>query len=92
MPSSSPLDNLVRIGQLKPEPPDRDEFAGLLRSGRLRLEDAANQALSIESRFDLGYITDPKGKAKSVQLTLEGKAHAESVLRGRFGRGRGTDG
>lgn len=55
MPSSAPLDNLVRIGQLKPEPPDRVEFAGLLRSGRLRLEDAANEALSIESRFDLAY-------------------------------------
>ncbi|WP_067560555.1 hypothetical protein [Halofilum ochraceum] len=55
MPSSSPLDNLVRIGQLKPEPPDREEFAGLLRSGRLRLEDAATRDLSIESRFDLAY-------------------------------------
>jgi hypothetical protein len=55
MPSSAPLDNLVRIGQLKSEPPNRDEFAGLLRSGQLRLEDAANQALSIESRFDLAY-------------------------------------
>lgn len=42
--------------------------------------------------FELGYITDPKSKAKSVRLTPEGKAHAESVLRERFGRGGGTDG
>ena len=55
MPSDSPLDNLVRIGQLKREPPDRDEIAGLIRAGRVRLEDAANETLSIESRFDLAY-------------------------------------
>lgn len=55
MPSDSPLDNLARIGQLKREPPDREELAGLIRSGRVRLEDAANETLSIESRFDLAY-------------------------------------
>lgn len=27
MPSDAPLDNLVRIGQLKREPPERDEGA-----------------------------------------------------------------
>ncbi|WP_067560743.1 DUF6429 family protein [Halofilum ochraceum] len=42
--------------------------------------------------FDLGYITDPKSKAKSVQLTPEGKVQAERVLRERFGRGGGSDG
>lgn len=55
MPSDAPLDNLVRIGQLKREPPERDEIGGLIRSGRVRLEDAANETLSIESRFDLAY-------------------------------------
>ena len=44
-----PLDNLVRIGQLKAE------FDGLVRSGQVRLADAANAALSLESRFDLAY-------------------------------------
>lgn len=52
---SSPLDNLVRIGQLKAEPPAQAEFDGLLRSGQVRLADAANPSLSIESRFDLAY-------------------------------------
>lgn len=52
---SSPLDNLVRIGQLKAEPPSQAEFDGLLRSGQVRLADAANPALSLESRFDLAY-------------------------------------
>lgn len=49
------LDNLARIGRLKMEPPARAEFEGLLRSGRLRLVDAQNEALSLESRFDLAY-------------------------------------
>ena len=53
--SSSPLDNLVRIGKLKAEPPAQAEFDGLIRSGLVRLRDAENAALSLESRFDLAY-------------------------------------
>lgn len=51
----SPLDNLVRIGDLKAQPPDQDELQGLLRSGRSRLDDAGNASLSLVSRFDLAY-------------------------------------
>lgn len=53
--SHPPLDNLVRIGQLKTEPPAETEIHGLLRSGLRRLEDAAREELSLESRFDLAY-------------------------------------
>jgi hypothetical protein len=53
--TSSPLDNLVRAGKLKTEPPAQAEFDGLVRSGQVRLADAANAALSLESRFDLAY-------------------------------------
>ena len=53
--TSSPLDNLVRIGKLKVEPPAQAEFAGLVRSGLVRLRDAENATLSLESRFDLAY-------------------------------------
>ncbi|MEK7322169.1 MAG: hypothetical protein AABZ84_03720 [Pseudomonadota bacterium] len=53
--TSSPLDNLVRIGQLKAEPPAQAEFDGLVRSGRVRLKDAENASLGLESRFDLAY-------------------------------------
>lgn len=53
--TSSPLDNLVRIGKLKAEPPAQAELDGLVRSGLVRLRDAENAALSIESRFDLAY-------------------------------------
>jgi uncharacterized protein (UPF0332 family) len=49
------LDNLVRIGQLKPESPAQAELDGLLRSGRRRLADAERTELSLESRFDLAY-------------------------------------
>ena len=53
--TSSPLDKLVRIGKLKVEPPTQAEFDGLVRSGLVRLRDAENAALSLESRFDLAY-------------------------------------
>lgn len=53
---SSPLDNLTgHNGPLAAEPPDRNEFNGLKRSGLARLHDAANTGLSLESRFDLAY-------------------------------------
>ncbi|MDH3688182.1 MAG: hypothetical protein OEU36_01700 [Gammaproteobacteria bacterium] len=49
------LDNLVKIGQLKAEPPSEQEVAGLIKSGRARLKDSKIESLSIESRFDLAY-------------------------------------
>ena len=49
------LDNLVRISQLKAEPGTQGEFDGLMRSGKLRLHDAENEKLNLESRFDLAY-------------------------------------
>ncbi len=49
------LDNLVRIGKLKAEPPAPSELAGLLRSGQVPLADAERQELNKESRFDLAY-------------------------------------
>lgn len=53
---SSRLDNLIgHSGPLAAEPPDRDEFNGLKKSGLARLHDAANAGLSLESRFDLAY-------------------------------------
>ena len=49
------LDNLVRTGKLKAEPPSQAELDGLIRSGAVRLKDAENPTLSLESRFDLAY-------------------------------------
>ena len=53
--TSPELDRLVKIGQLKREPPSRAEIEGLIRSGEVRLDDATNDQLSPESRFDLAY-------------------------------------
>lgn len=53
---NSRLDNLTGFnGPLAAEQYDRDEFNGLKKSGLARLHDAANTALSLESRFDLAY-------------------------------------
>lgn len=53
--TSPELERLVEIGALKREPPSKREFEGLVRSARVRLADAANTELAIESRFDLAY-------------------------------------
>jgi len=54
MPSA--FENLCGQGKpLKAEPPDANEFAGLKRSGLVRLKDAATTSLSLEGRFDLAY-------------------------------------
>ncbi len=53
---TSPFENLCGPGKaLKAEPPDAKEFAGLLRSGKARLQDAGARNLALESRFDLAY-------------------------------------
>ena len=49
------LENLVRIGRLKPEAPAKEELAGLKRSAQSRLADAVRSDLSFASRFDLAY-------------------------------------
>ena len=53
---TSAFENLCGTGKpLKEEPRDAREFAGLLRSGKLRLRDAKQAGLSLEGRFDLAY-------------------------------------
>ena len=45
------LDNLVKIKQLKKEPPDQNEFDGMVSSAKRRLSDAQIEAVSEEGRF-----------------------------------------
>lgn len=52
---NEPLTNLVRIGQLKAEPPDQREIDGLIRSAGSRLTDAQNTSNASDSRFSLAY-------------------------------------
>lgn len=49
------LDNLVRIGQLKAEPPNAQEVARMLTMARTRLHDARVSGLSLEGRFTSAY-------------------------------------
>lgn len=51
----SSLENLARVGQLKPEPPSDDEIVTSLRKAALYLADAALPSLSPPSRFMLAY-------------------------------------
>ena len=53
--SSAELDNLVKIGKLKREPPGERELDGLRKSAETRLTDAERRDLSYDSRFDLAY-------------------------------------
>ncbi|MDT3311851.1 hypothetical protein QZR14_10825 [Pseudomonas sp. rhizo66] len=55
MGSNESLENLLRSGGLKAEPPDRKECEGLMRSAVDRLKDAQTSTLSFSSRFDLAY-------------------------------------
>jgi hypothetical protein len=53
--SKQELDNLVKIGRLKAEPPTRIEFTNMAESARRRLDDAQNEDLDPDSQFDLAY-------------------------------------
>lgn len=49
------LDNLVKVGKLKVEPPDQKEFEGMVNSAKRRLQDTAVEGLSEEGRFSSAY-------------------------------------
>jgi len=49
------LDNLVKIRKLNAEPPDKKEFAGMVRAGKTKLNDAQIEGLSEDSQFSLAY-------------------------------------
>ena len=49
------LEGLCKTGQLKTHPADRDEIGKLLAAAARNLQDAANQAISTETRFDCAY-------------------------------------
>lgn len=49
------LDNLVKIQKLKLEPPDQNEFDGMLTSAKRGLQDAKVEGVSEEGRFSLAY-------------------------------------
>ena len=57
------LDNLVKIRRLNKEPPDQNQFDGMVKSAKTRLLDIEATDLSEEGRFALAY-----GAAHSLAL------------------------
>jgi len=53
--STAQLGNLVKVGQLKQEPPDQKQFDSMIRSARIRLADIDAQGLSGAGRFSAAY-------------------------------------
>lgn len=49
------LDNLVKIKQLSKEPPDQNEFDGMVAAAEIKLQDIKLQGLSQSSQFTLAY-------------------------------------
>jgi hypothetical protein len=49
------LDNLLKIGQLKSHPPNKDEIQRLLGAAQGNLVDAQVETISVETRFDAAY-------------------------------------
>jgi hypothetical protein len=49
------LDNLVKVGQIKHEPPDQNEFDGMVASAEIRLNDTKLESLSQDIKFTLAY-------------------------------------
>jgi hypothetical protein len=49
------LDNLVKIKQLKAEPPAQNEFDGMVNSAKRWLRDSQVESLSEDSQFSLAY-------------------------------------
>lgn len=49
------LENLLRIGKLKPHKTTREEASRLMTAMRRNLKDAHNAEISPESRFDIAY-------------------------------------
>lgn len=59
----TPLENLVRTGNLKSEPADQSQIDGMIRSARARLADIEVAELSDEGKFSSAY-----GAAHSLAL------------------------
>ena len=49
------LENLLRVGQLKAQPPDADEIDRLLTATQRNLRDAGVAGISAETQFDAAY-------------------------------------
>ncbi|MBL4872511.1 MAG: hypothetical protein COB38_11955 [Gammaproteobacteria bacterium] len=53
--SNQTLDNLVKIKKLNNEPPDANEFNGMVAAATTKLKDVGIDGLSVDSQFSLAY-------------------------------------
>ncbi len=53
--SNQTLDNLVKIKKLNKEPPDANEFNGMVAAATTKLKDVGIDGLSVDSQFSLAY-------------------------------------
>jgi hypothetical protein len=53
--SNQTLDNLVKINKLNKEPPDANEFGGMVAAATTKLKDVGIPGLSVDSQFSLAY-------------------------------------
>ena len=75
----SALEELTGPGKsLKSEPRDADEFNGLVESANVRLRDAQNTKLALESRFDLAYNAAHALCLAALRWQAIGRANATS--------------
>ncbi len=49
------LENLVKVKKLNNEPPDANEFKGMVKAANTKLEDVKIDGLSVDSQFSLAY-------------------------------------
>ena len=78
------LENLVKTGQLHPQPPDTAEIARRIAAAQRSLRDAQRKDLAPESRFDLAYaaimhVAQAALRMKGFRLATAHGHHATAI-------------
>jgi DNA-binding XRE family transcriptional regulator len=76
------LQNLVKVKQLKPEPPDQVEFCNLVSSAKRQLQDARVEGLSVEGRFSFAYSAAHALSLAAMRWHLARNVRLLRVMRG----------
>lgn len=71
------LENLLKIGQIKPHVPDKQQIAKLLAAADRSLQDAERGENSAETRFDLAY----KAIMQSALVALQARGYRPDTNR-----------
>lgn len=77
------LENLSKIGQLKPHETDSTELGRLLDAARRNLNDAHVETISLETRFDAAYKAIMQALTKTIGLPRERMTVLDALRRKR---------